>query len=219
LDQWANHQHHHPLLIKHVRVSIRRARTVAEGLLNHVWARDISGELTVGVLGDYLRLWRAVQAVPHLGEEENNTFMWKWTASGQYTTKSAYRVLFHGKTALPGAAQVWNSFVPLKFKMHAWLVLHRRSWTADRRRRQGLQTHILRPLCGTHQETLDHLTLQCPLASAVWARGFRGCTCPTSCHPIVQILGSGGPCPSGGSLIPTGRRQIPSSCLSCARYG
>jgi hypothetical protein len=53
----------------------------------------------VGALEDYLKLWRAVQAVPYLGEEEDDSFRWKWTASGRYTTKFAYRMLFKGKTA------------------------------------------------------------------------------------------------------------------------
>jgi hypothetical protein len=29
--------------------------------------------------------------------------------------------------------------------------------------------HILCPLCGASPETLDHITLQCPYATAVWA--------------------------------------------------
>jgi hypothetical protein len=30
--------------------------------------------------------------------------------------------------------------------------------------------HIMCPLCDTQEETLDHLTLQCPYARAVWTR-------------------------------------------------
>jgi hypothetical protein len=142
---------------------------VSDALDSHAWARDIAGELTVGALGDYLRLWRTVQGVAQAGAEEDDTFRWKWTGNGRYSSKSAYLTLFQGKTALPGAAQVWESFAPLRFKMHAWLALRRRCWTADRRRRRGLPTHILCPLCGTSPETLDHITLQCPYATAVWA--------------------------------------------------
>jgi hypothetical protein len=40
----------------------------------------------------------------------------------------------------------------------------------DRRRRRGLPTHIMCPLCGTREETLDHITLQCPFASAAVMR-------------------------------------------------
>jgi hypothetical protein len=157
-----------PALIKLVRPSARRARTMADGLADHRWARDIYGELTVDALREYLMLWNAVQRVPRLGPGVDDVFRWKWTSSGRFSSSTTYRTLFHGTTPLPGAANVWNSFAPLKFKMHAWLALRRRCWTADRRRRRGLQTHIMCPLCGSRAETLDHITLQCPFATAVW---------------------------------------------------
>jgi hypothetical protein len=157
-----------PALMKHIRPSVKRARMVAEGLLDHGWARDIAGKLSVAVLRDYLKLWSAIQGVPRRGFDEADTFRWKWTANGSYTSKSAYLTLFHGTTALAGAANVWNSFAPLKHKFHAWLALRRRCWTADHRRRRGLPTHIMCPLCGSHEETIDHITLQCPFAAAIW---------------------------------------------------
>jgi hypothetical protein len=158
-----------PALLKLVRPSVRRTRTVADGLNANAWARDISGELTITALREYLVLWSAILRVPRLGPGVGDTFRWKWTAGGRFSSKSAYRALFHGTVALPGTANVWNSFAPLKFKMHAWLALRRRCWMADRRRRRGLRTHIMCPLCGTCQETLDHITLQCHYATAIWA--------------------------------------------------
>jgi hypothetical protein len=154
--------------MEHVRPLAKRTRTVADGLPEHAWARDISGELTLGALRGYLRLWGAIQSVQRLGVDEADTFRWKWTATGVFTAKTAYLTLFHGTTALAGAANVWNSFAPLKHKMHAWLALRRRCWTADRRRRRGLPTHIMCPLCGSHEETIDHISLQCPFATAIW---------------------------------------------------
>jgi hypothetical protein len=73
-----------------------------------------------------------------------------------------------GKRRFREQSMCGTHFAPLKFKMHAWLALRRRCWTADHRRRRGLPTHIMCPLCGTQKETLDHLTLQCPYARAVW---------------------------------------------------
>jgi hypothetical protein len=56
---------------------------------------------------------------------------------------------------------MWHSFAQLKYKMHAWLALRRRYWTADRRLRRGLASHTLCPLCAAANETLDHLSLHC----------------------------------------------------------
>jgi hypothetical protein len=141
---------------------------LADGTLNHGWARDFYGELTVDTLRDYLRLWSAIQAVAHLAHGEADSSRWKWTADGCYSSKSAFLTLFHGTMALPGAPHVWHSFALLKFKMHAWLALRRRCWTADRPRRRGLPTHITCPLCGSREETLDHITFLCPFAVAIW---------------------------------------------------
>jgi hypothetical protein len=156
-----------PALLKLVWPSIRRVHTVADGLNANAWACDISGELMIVALGEYLSLWNAIQHVPRLGPGKDDAFRWKWMSSGRFSSKSAYRTLFHGMVALPGAANVWNLFAPLKFKMHAWLALRRRCWMADRRRRRGLRTHIMCPLCGSRQEMLNHITLQCPYATAI----------------------------------------------------
>jgi hypothetical protein len=134
----------------------------------NAWARDIAGELTYEALSEYLMLWRAIGDVPRLGDSEPDRFRWKWTASGVFSSKTAYRTLFHGTVALLGATNVWHSFAPLKYKLHAWLALRKRCWTADRRLRRGLATHIMCPLCGTARETLDYISLQCPFARGVW---------------------------------------------------
>jgi hypothetical protein len=141
---------------------------VADGLQANSWARDISGELTVEALRDYLRLWSVIQGAPQQGNEEVDSFRWKWTSCGSYSSKTAHRTFFHGKTTLPSANNMWNSVSPLKFKMHAWLALWRRCWTLDCRWRRGLPMHIMCPLCGSREKTIDHLTLHCPDARALW---------------------------------------------------
>jgi hypothetical protein len=52
--------------------------------------------------------------------------------------------------------------------MHAWLGLRRRCWTVDRRQRRGLPSHIMCPLCGSREETIDHISLQYPFATTIW---------------------------------------------------
>ncbi|KAM0914656.1 hypothetical protein ACQ4PT_011368 [Festuca glaucescens] len=155
-----------PDLLPLVRPAVRRRRSVRDGLLGNSWASDISGALTVPAVVQYLRLWAAVAAVPFQehGEDNADKVTWKWRGDGQFSSKSAYRLLFQGTVGLPGAHLVWHSFAPLKFKMHAWLALRRRCWTADRRLRRGLPSHSLCPLCGVADETLDHLSLQCIFA-------------------------------------------------------
>jgi hypothetical protein len=49
-----------PALMKHIRPAARRACTMAEGCLDHNWARDIRGELSVEAIRGYLNLWGAI---------------------------------------------------------------------------------------------------------------------------------------------------------------
>jgi hypothetical protein len=156
-----------PDLIQLVRPGIRRTRTVQHGLLDASWVRDIAGELSVNAVVQFLRMWVELRNVA-LGTGPD-IFRWKWTPNGSFSSKTAYRAFFFGRTALPGAVQVWNAFAPFKVKFHAWLALRNRCWTADRLARRGLPTHALCPLCATVGETMDHLSLQCPFAIHVWA--------------------------------------------------
>jgi hypothetical protein len=103
-------------LMKHIRSVARRACTVAKGLLNHSWARDIRGELYVEAIRGYLNLWGVIHVVPRADAVEDS-FRWKWTADGSYSSKSAYLTLFHGTMALPGAANVWHSSAPLQVQV------------------------------------------------------------------------------------------------------
>ncbi|KAM0885378.1 hypothetical protein ACQ4PT_030381 [Festuca glaucescens] len=124
-----------PAVLRLVRPSCIKRRTVRDAVLLNAWALDITGELTVDAVVQYLKLWSAVASV-QLGVGED-TFRWKWTADGVFSVRLAYRAFFHGTTALPGAAHVWHSFAPFKHRFHAWLSLRRRCWTADRRLRRG----------------------------------------------------------------------------------
>ena len=52
--------------------------------------------------------------------------------------------------------------------MFFWLALHRRLWTAERRKRHGLQINDDCALCDQHAETVSHLFLACIFARQVW---------------------------------------------------
>ncbi|KAM0827167.1 hypothetical protein ACQ4PT_068367 [Festuca glaucescens] len=155
-----------PDLIKLVKMAVRKRRSVRDGLVGNSWAADIAGELTVDAVVQYLHLWAAVAQVSR-SEADADHFSWKWRGDGQFSSKSAYRMLWQGTTGLPGAQLVWDSFTPLKYKLHAWLALRRQCWTADRRLRRGLPTHTLCPLCNVADETLDHLSLHCLFSRGV----------------------------------------------------
>jgi hypothetical protein len=152
-----------PDLLRLVRPAARSSRTVRQGLLGATWVQDIVGELSINAV---VRLWRELQGV-QLGVG-SDTVTWKWTPSGKFSSRTAYRAFFFGRTALPGAMQVWNAFAPFKYQFHAWLALRNRCLMADRLARRGLSATAICTLCDVAGETLDHLSLQCPFATDVW---------------------------------------------------
>jgi hypothetical protein len=163
-----------PELLLLVRPGLRRSRVLRDGLPNRAWVRDIAGTLTVDAVVQFLRLWGTIAvANVHVVPGNCDGFKWKWSSDGAFCSRSAYRTFFAGQVALPGAAQLWHSFAPMKFRFHGWLALWQRCWTADRLQRHGLPNHAVCPLCNTAAETYDHLALQCPLSTSVWVAAFR----------------------------------------------
>jgi len=88
---------------------------------------------------------------------ESDRFVWRWSADGQYSVRSAYRAYFIGWTRMAGAKELWRAAVTPKVKFFFWLALHGRIGTADRRRRHGLQADAACALCDQMDETTDHL--------------------------------------------------------------
>ncbi|WVZ77498.1 hypothetical protein U9M48_025357 [Paspalum notatum var. saurae] len=137
--------------------------TVAEGLQDRLWIRGITGGLTVTIITEYLRLWTLLEEVQLQGDAEDRV-IWKWSADGKYSTSSAYKALHLGSVALPGSELIWRSWLPLRVKIFLWLAFRRRHWTADRRRRHGLDARELCWLCEGEPETCDHLLFRCRFA-------------------------------------------------------
>jgi hypothetical protein len=67
--------------------------TVAQGLHANRWARDIQGVLGIHEIGQYIQLWHAIEHTTF--SDEPDKLQWRWTASGNYTTKSCYLATFH----------------------------------------------------------------------------------------------------------------------------
>jgi len=72
-----------------------KKRTVHDALHNRRWVSDIRGALTVNVLIEYIHLWKSLSGVV-LQPDVDDTHIWQFSASGQYSTKSAYEALFTG---------------------------------------------------------------------------------------------------------------------------
>jgi hypothetical protein len=69
-----------------------------------------------------------------------------------------------------GSRELWRANIPPKVKFFFWLTLHGRLWTAERRKRHGLQPDATCALCDQMDETGDHFLCSCVYAREVWSR-------------------------------------------------
>lgn len=64
---------------------------------------------------------------------------------------------------------LWKTWAPLRIKIFMWLAFRRRLWTADRRRRHGLQTRDACYLCDQEPESIHHLLVHCAFTRQAWS--------------------------------------------------
>lgn len=99
-----------PYLHQTIPHRVRCKQTVREGLHGRVWVRCISGGLSVHAMLDYLHLWAIVDDI-QLSDQPDKT-IWRWTADGNYTAKSAYNMLHIGSITMPGHKLIWKTWAP-----------------------------------------------------------------------------------------------------------
>lgn len=78
------------------------------------------------------------------------------------------RAFFIGSSSMLSAKELWQTKAPARVKFFFWTALHRRLWTAARRKRHGLQDDDACVLCQQEPETGDHLFLGCVFVRELW---------------------------------------------------
>ena len=133
----------------------RKQRTVAQGQQGNSWTRDIQGIFGIHEMGQFLQLWQMIADT--ILTDEPDRLIWKWTATGAYSARSAYLATFHGSVTCPAWKMIWKAWTPPKVRFFLWLAQQDRCWTADRLARRGLQHHPRCLLCDQAFETIHHI--------------------------------------------------------------
>ncbi|CAN6316435.1 unnamed protein product [Urochloa humidicola] len=169
LDKWIDGQSISQLapgLFDCVPKRTKNTRTVAQALTDRRWTRDFRGGLSIPLLLEYIELSHRLALVQLT--DTPDLFRWRWTADGIYSSASAYKKMHEGSIHLRGARRIWRSWAPPKVKFFTWLATKKRLWTADRRRRRGLEAHDECWFCNQEAETCDHILVHCSYAKQIW---------------------------------------------------
>jgi hypothetical protein len=164
-DQWSPGgalRHQFPDLFA---ISTRKRRTVQKEIHQQNWIRSLARIATMAQLQQFVALWTIMQGVvlqPH-----PDLIRWRWTESGVYTTASAYRYQFTGSCAPFRSAKFWKGHAEAKCRFFTWLALHGKVLTADNLALRGWPHDPICKLCHIHQETVQHLTLDCHFSTTV----------------------------------------------------
>lgn len=153
-----------PLIFSHVE---RSGLTVARGLLNHRWVRDIKGVPSNHAIGEYFQIWDAVQGVQLQDGEEDET-IWKWAPNGKYTPCSAYSMFFMANTVARCGTLIWQTRALSKVKFFMWLAEKGRCLTADNLSKRGWPHQQVCQLCLVGDEDCEHLFVSCTYTTRVW---------------------------------------------------
>jgi hypothetical protein len=106
--------------------------------------------------------------------------IWPNSTTGDYQVKRAYALLHQDLThnlTRPGSAitpptkiwqNLWRLKLPNKLLTFTWKLLHQALLVKTELNHRGIHCDATCILCTTHEETLNHLFLQCPFAGAVW---------------------------------------------------
>jgi hypothetical protein len=81
---------------------------VQDTLTDDSWLEDIQSHYSVAVLSEYLDVWDLLQEVL-LQPEVEDIHKWRFEASGQFSTKSAYEAFFNGSVYFQPYNLIWGT--------------------------------------------------------------------------------------------------------------
>lgn len=139
-----------------------KRRSVRDGLFQNRWARSpFRCFANTSMSGNCCVVWRSIPCR-------------RTASSGNGLPMVNTRPRPPTEPSSPGRRRCWalkrcgRPKHRLASKFFFWLAIHRRLWTAERRKRHGLQDDDAFVLCGQAAETGDHLFLGCVLARELW---------------------------------------------------
>lgn len=148
------------------KLAWRKRQSVRDDMMNGNWTRGLWRMTTAEELAEMESLLMLLSEV-HLTNREDK-FVWKWTADGVYTAKSAYNAQLIGSHCTFVASAIWKAKTEGKHRFFTWLLVQEKILTADQLLARNWTCNPICPLCDQVQESAQHLCLSCVYAQEVW---------------------------------------------------
>ncbi|XP_074298774.1 uncharacterized protein LOC141629704 [Silene latifolia] len=106
---------------------------------------------------------------------------WKYTEDGSYSIKTGYLYLWHRSFAsslslMPKFpwSSIWKIPGSTKFSLLFWRLAHNIVPTKTKLNERGVPLDLVCPLCGSSEESTDHLFRSCTITRHVWQSSALG---------------------------------------------
>ncbi|XP_035841291.1 uncharacterized protein LOC118488184 [Helianthus annuus] len=109
----------------------------------------------------------------------NDRWLWLPEDSGEFSVKSAFVLV--GSKEVDSSRFIWEwcKWIPLKCNVFAWRAVMERLPTKVELRKRNIQVgEVTCPLCGSGEESADHLFTACSFATAIWSKISSWCKVP-----------------------------------------
>lgn len=117
-----------------------------------------------------------------------DTVIWKNTANGKFTVKSAYNTLQDSPARRCNTTTIWKLHVPPRFKIFAWLLVQNKILTTDNLRKRGYNMAGICYMCRTSDETVQHLFNECTQTEVIYSQVLQGDTGYTATQDNLTML-------------------------------
>jgi hypothetical protein len=85
---------------------------------------------------EFVLLWQAISNVQGLNELDD-TISWRWSADGEYSSSSAYKIQFTTNFCKTHINLIWKAKTEPKYRFFAWTLLHNKILTSDNLQKRG----------------------------------------------------------------------------------
>jgi hypothetical protein len=113
--RWKENLRHSPNIYAMVPKRVVKRRRTSDALQNMCRTTGFRGALTVVVILEFVELYQQLDEMT-LQQGVSDTHIWKLLASGQCSSNSAYRALFHGVVYFDLVDRLWKTWAPVKCK-------------------------------------------------------------------------------------------------------